>query len=1080
MRLRYVYPLEFDMINMSTIKGMINCNDHIQIVQRGMKLKNTNKVIAFFPVLMLLSIFFNNFFLKENPKVGVPLCTNGFIDLSNWDFSKNGNVKLNGYWEFYPNVLLFPEDFKSRSLSEVLYVKVPGRWLNEKTDNKISDKGIGTYRLKVKLNNSIYMYGLKTTNIRSSSKIFVNGKEVGKSGNPAVSAKDGYVGNVVPVVTFFPYEGSTLDIVIQVANLDYYNGGIIQSIYLGSKETILDYHFKANIFEMLAISCLVLSGLYYLGMYIKRREDRRFIYFSVFCMAYAYVTATGNEKVFNKLFTFLPFMLVLKGRIAMLCLSIIFAGLLIREMGKDFIPGRFMKIISVAMSISMISVLIAPIRYMALLENIIGPLYVLAYALMAILVFKAILNKKYGSLSKRASVLLLCGILLVIFSLISAFLFFFSVINNYFVPLFVLLYILVGIAALFVEQYTKAFRDLEAMSQKLIKTDKLKDEFLINTSHEFKTPLHGIINIAEAILDKKEGIHTKKQEENLTYIISIATRLSSLVNDIIDFQSLQNKNLKLNKKIFDINGTIQAVLEVFKHMRKAEDIKLLNSIPVGEYYVHTDENRFKQIIINLIGNSLKYTEKGYVEVKAKADNRNIYIIVEDTGVGMDEKAQKELFKGRMYTEGVNFSNSNSSGLGLSISKMLAVNMDGDLYLEWSKPHKGTCFVVRLPEAEKSLKKKNYMIHVRKNLVLSRELYESEAAAAVDEYSTMDKTQKVKILIVDDEPSNIRVLKEIFYEEKYETLTAYNGVKALDLIKGHKDISIVLLDVMMPGLSGYEVCRKIRQEYPVYELPILLLTVRNTPEDIAMGLEAGANDFLTKPFDSKELKARVGTLQKMKAAVESAIKIETAFLQSQIKPHFLYNALSVITSLCYSDGERAGDLLAALSKYLRYSFDIDPNNSLINLKEEISHVNSYVELEKARFGDRLTVEFNIEEKTLEFRIPALTIQPIVENAIRHGLMKRISGGHVKIVTAVKNNELQIIIKDDGVGIPPEKLKTLLDNSISTGSVGLRNVNKRLVNEYGQGLLIESVAGQGTEVIIKIPVKAINRKTSEEKL
>jgi sensor histidine kinase YesM len=245
-------------------------------------------------------------------------------------------------------------------------------------------------------------------------------------------------------------------------------------------------------------------------------------------------------------------------------------------------------------------------------------------------------------------------------------------------------------------------------------------------------------------------------------------------------------------------------------------------------------------------------------------------------------------------------------------------------------------------------------------------------------------------------------------------------------------------------------------------------VRNTQEDIGAGFEAGANDFLAKPFNSKELKARVRTLEKMKDSVIEALKMETVFLQSQIKPHFFYNALSIIISLCYSDGELAGRLLGELSKYLRFVFDINPYNSFVSLKEEISFVKTYVELEKARFGDRLKIEFNVDEAVLNYRIPALIIQPIVENSIRHGLMKRISGGIVSVSIKKYNNYIRIMIQDDGVGIDKEILKSILDSNSSINS-GLRNVNKRLLNEYGQGLLIDSSDGKGTNTIINIPIK-----------
>ncbi|MFD1175314.1 ATP-binding protein [Paenibacillus puldeungensis] len=978
-----------------------------------------------------------------------------------------------------------PEEINSNPSLQKLNVKVPNHWSTKETRNVIKDRGIGTYRLTVKANQSTYMYGLKTLNIRSSSRIFVNGKEVGKSGNPAASFKDGYKSNVVPTVVFFPNDVGSMDIVIQVANLDYYNGGIIQNIYLGSKDTILDSYVKSIGFDVLEISCLIIPGIYFFALYLRKKRDRGFLYFSFFCFAYALITATGNEKIFNQLFDFLPFMLVLRLRIVTLCLSVIFAGLLLRELGEDFVPSKFMRIIAGVMSVNVVLITIAPTKQISIVEMITGPTYVIAYAFMAILVFIAIKNKKYGNLNKTSSIFLLCGILLVILSLISAFLFYFSAINRYLIPMLVLVYILAGISALFVRQYSMAYKDLEHMSQQLIKADKLKDEFLINTSHEFKTPLHGIINLAQAVLNQNSGHYSKNQEENLSYIISIAKGLSSLVNDIIDFQSLRNQSLRLYPQCFDINAAIQAVIEILKYLRKGEEVKLLNRVPAGEYFVFADENRFKQIIVNLLGNSLKFTENGSVEIKAEAVNGYIIIHVEDTGIGMDEQAQQALFKGNMHTGEVNFTDSNSSGLGLSISKMLADRMGGDVYLNWSEPQKGSSFAVKLPIAAKGQMIAHQMERNGNiapaddipdmNLVFDKPTVAGQPGGFIGQ----NGTEKLKILIVDDEPANIKVLQEIFAMEPYHILFAYHGDKALEILKIHRDISIVLLDVMMPGMSGYEVCRRIRQEYSIYELPILLLTVRNTPEDITIGFQSGANDFLVKPFDSKELKARVGTLRKMKEAVEDTIKMETAFLQSQIKPHFLYNALSIIISLCYSDGERAGILLSELSHYLRTTFDVDPHQSFFSLKKEISLVKSYVELEKARFEDRLKVEFSIEERALGLRIPALIIQPIVENAIRHGLMKRISGGQVNIAAEIQNNDLIITVNDNGLGIPREKLQTLLEPRISTGSVGLKNVNKRLINHYGQGLWIDSITGRGTVVVMRIPAQGLPMETGEDK-
>ena len=1030
-----------------------------------MKNKLTNKKLALLTIFLLFLITFLFYWYNSSTKEDSPLCEDGIIDLSHWDFNRNGNVKLSGYWEFYPNSLLTPKDLKEEVLPEKFYITVPGRWTNSLDKKIISDRALGTYRLRVKANKEVYMYGLKIINIRSSAKIFVNGKEVGSSGNPAKALKDGYVLSVLPIVAFFPSEGDYLDIVIQVANLDYYNGGIIQNIYLGSEKGILDYDLKLNTLDVVTIACLMLSSIYYFCIYLKRKQDKRFIYFSILCITYAYVTATGSEKIFNNLFPSVSYIASIRLKTALICLGIVLISLFIRAVSKRLIPDKYMKVITIMGVTSMLAILMVPIKILYFFENTIGILNISIYILIAILISRDIRNKSHDSSNKKISIYLLITIIIIIFQYISAGFYFYSIISSDVIPIFTFFMLLLVIATMLSEEYARAYSELEIMSQNLIIADKIKDEFLINTSHEFKTPLHAIINISQSELNK----HEKNYEENLSYITSIATRLSSLVNDIIDFENLQNGSIKFTKKAFDINSIIQGVIEVLSYMRKGDNITLINNVPRGKYYVYTDENRFKQILNNLIGNSLKYTEQGFVEVEAYNEGEYVCISVKDTGVGINENLKSQIFKRNVQGEEKNFTGNSSSGLGLSVSKLLTNNMGGDIYLKYSEPNKGSIFVIKLPKAkvdeeagakDEDINLKGTAKNIKNSLIKSTKV-------KLEGYDYDIKLEKQKILLVDDESSNIKVLKEIFHEEYYETLVAYNGTKALELIKLHKDISLVLLDVMMPGLSGYEICRRIRENYTSFELPILLLTVRNTPEDIEMGLKVGANDFLAKPFNYKELKARAITLQKMQQSVKEALKMETIFLQSQIKPHFLYNALSVIMSLCYLDGERAGNLLAELSNYLRCTFDIDYNKSLVSLKREISLVKSYVELEKARFGHRLKVEFDIEEDTLNFNVPPIIIQPIVENSIRHGLMKRMAGGWVKI--SIKKNEDNIIIKieDDGVGIEPKKLNTLLDNSI-TGSVGLKNVNKRLSNEYGQGLHIESKENLGTIVtmIIKL--------------
>lgn len=173
-----------------------------------------------------------------------------------------------------------------------------------------------------------------------------------------------------------------------------------------------------------------------------------------------------------------------------------------------------------------------------------------------------------------------------------------------------------------------------------------------------------------------------------------------------------------------------------------------------------------------------------------------------------------------------------------------------------------------------------------------------------------------ILIVDDDPVNRQVLFNLLSTERYRVIAADSGAAALKLREEHPSIDLVITDWMMPRMSGLELCRKLRENSSLSELPILMLTARGLPEDIRMGFQAGANDFLSKPVDAGELRARVRTLIEMRASVQEVIRTEMAFLQAQIKPHFLYNALNVIIATCAVNPDKATDLLIELSQYLR--------------------------------------------------------------------------------------------------------------------------------------------------------------------
>ena len=198
--------------------------------------------------------------------------------------------------------------------------------------------------------------------------------------------------------------------------------------------------------------------------------------------------------------------------------------------------------------------------------------------------------------------------------------------------------------------------------------------------------------------------------------------------------------------------------------------------------------------------------------------------------------------------------------------------------------------------------------------------------------------------------------------------------------------------------------------------------------------------------------------------DKIMSTEIAFLQAQMKPHFLFNALSAISNISHKDGIKGSNLIIDLAMYLRQSFDFKNINNVSTIETELEYIRNYVNIEQARFGEKIVYEQQIAA-TENFPMPIFVLQPLVENAIRHGISKKESGGLVSLRVTETDDKLYVEVKDNGVGINKEKLLFLLEGK--EGHVGLLNINSRLKSLYGSGLDIQSNPGQGTVVSFEIP-------------
>ncbi len=409
--------------------------------------------------------------------------------------------------------------------------------------------------------------------------------------------------------------------------------------------------------------------------------------------------------------------------------------------------------------------------------------------------------------------------------------------------------------------YNEIIEEAKSREAALKRVDKLKDEFLANTSHELRTPLNGIIGLSESLFD---NIKNESLKEDLSMIISSGKRLASLVNDILDFSKLKNFDIQLQKKPLDLQSIIEIVLRINKPLISGKDLVFKNSVSSDLPPIEGDENRLQQIFNNLIGNAVKFTESGFIEISATKKGKEISIKVSDTGIGIPENKRKIIFEEFQQADGSISREYAGTGLGLSISKHLVELHGGRMWVE-SELNKGSHFYFTLPVSKKKPENINipkiskpYSNRVATEMIDLEINDISREGNDQDSINIYTNGESLNILIVDDEPINHQVLKNHLSAEKYRITKAMNGKEALKALENGQKYNLVLLDVMMPKMTGYEVCQKIREKYISSELPVIMVTAKNQVQDLVHGLSLGANDYLAKPFTKQEFLARIKT------------------------------------------------------------------------------------------------------------------------------------------------------------------------------------------------------------------------------
>ncbi|MCB1189612.1 MAG: response regulator [Leptospiraceae bacterium] len=469
--------------------------------------------------------------------------------------------------------------------------------------------------------------------------------------------------------------------------------------------------------------------------------------------------------------------------------------------------------------------------------------------------------------------------------------------------------------------------------------NRAKSEFLANMSHEIRTPLNAVIGFSELLSS------LAVDEKQKSYVGSIKTAgrsLLTLINDILDLSKIEANKLELQYAPIDLSALIEEVSQIF--VLKAKDKGLSLSVRIQQNLPSVmllDEVRIRQILFNLIGNAIKFTDKGYVKIKVKAfrfgkfSEINLILSVEDSGIGIPINEQKVIFEPFKQREGQNSRKYEGTGLGLTITKKLVEAMNGRIRLH-SKVNHGSKFSFIL-----------------KNVIISEEEALNKPVSSFD-FSKIS-FEKATVLVVDDVESNRSLLKEWLSPTGLEVIEAENGLKGL-LFTEHYNPNLILMDIRMPVMDGITATKKIRENPKTKDVPVIVLTASYINEERLLSKKELFNNYVFKPLKADELFYELSKFLKIKEQhapkVEKQEKTQT---QKKLSEEELTNFTNTINKIFMPFWEeislvnemdaiiKFGQALADLGEDFQLNSLIEYSKSLIQFAEscDIRNITTYL-------------------------------------------------------------------------------------------------------------------------------------------
>lgn len=640
----------------------------------------------------------------------------------------------------------------------------------------------------------------------------------------------------------------------------------------------------------------------------------------------------------------------------------------------------------------------------------------------------------------------------------------------------------------------KARRAAELLAKQVQETERLKSQFLANVSHELRTPLTLTLAPLESLLAGDYNAVPENQRGILQTIHNNAVRLLQMVTGLLDFSKLEAGKLEVKREPTPIAGLTRMILTDFGSLAKQRRLTFQEDL-AAETIIDMDRYLYERILFNLVSNAIKFTpEGGKISVMLKWHAGRLQLAVADTGQGIPESELPYLFQRFRQVEGSSTRRFEGTGLGLALVKEFSNLLGGEVSVE-SSLGKGSRFTVDLAAPETGAKAEDLESTRSKTKIQKYELQ----APSPQVSEKFQKSSLPKVLIAED---NIELATYIssLLKDIAQVQIVWDGEEALETLRKWSP-DAVLSDVMMPKRDGFSLCREIKSNPETTKISVVLLTALTHRDALLKGWEAGADEYLFKPFHPKELitrmKSILSNMQMAKQVQEITIQAQKMGAVGQLAAgvaHEINNPLGIILGFAQhlSKQIQKGDPLSMpiqsieretirckelVQQLLVFSRKAkDEHKEEIDLNDTINHALTLVEIQTKTHNVELIKDFT---SALPRMMANKThIQQIVINLANNSIDAMPKGGKLTIQTrkvrAGGKDYAQIDLEDTGQGMPPEIQKRIFEPFFTTKGVGKGtglglSLVYEIVQKNGGKITLESAVGRGTVFHIRWPLQ-----------